>query len=754
MDWARERLTRFRVLLAVATLVCLVLFAASIGLQLFVGLTLAGLTLGGIFAISGLGIVITYRATGVFNFAHGAMAVFVAYVLWQGVQVNGIPLWFMAPLALLVVGPALGAVTDRLVFRPLSERKASTAEKLVATVGVFVLLIGTISAIWGFDTKRNPVELFGSGGLRIGSEEGLRLTLGYDQAGTLGVVVLASVLLYVLFQRSRLGLDIKAVVDRRDLAQLTSVNANRVSMVSWAIGAGFAGITGVLLAPAAAGSLNPFQLTLLVIETFAVAIVAYLASFPMAILAGLAIGIGASYLVMFSFTQPVLWAHQALDFLWPGALPEPDGLAAGVANVLDPLITSMPVVVLLVALLVSRRMADLGSDEGESFTARIARSTAGASTGVGRALVVLAIATFAFALPWIIGDDLSLFRNAHQMVALAVVFLSIVVVTGFSGHITLAQAGFAGLGALVSARAHNAGLPVILAMLVGGLACLPVGFLAGYPALKRRGLFLGLTTLAVGLVLERAVFQNLFFVGDASATTFSDPTLFGLDLGGDHAFYFYSVTVLVLLILLARNLRTGRLGRILSAMRDSDTAASAIGINLRVYKLFVFSVGAFMAGIGGSLFSQAAGTFSGFDFITLNSLLWFAVVVVAGVTSIYGALLGAFLFVLLGSMIGDEGVSTLIIGLAAVSLGKLPGGLVGVAQRMVNGSLIEGLLARVTAPAPQPTRTSRAVHLSTTDVDPSRLRPSTTAQALLRRNGSSPIGRTEDTAHSQQEVRR
>jgi branched-chain amino acid transport system permease protein len=142
-------------------------------------------------------------------------------------------------------------------------------------------------------------------------------------------------------------------------------------------------------------------------------------------------------------------------------------------------------------------------------------------------------------------------------------------------------------------------LPIIPAMLVAALMCVPIGFLAGYPALRRRGLFLALTTLAVSLVLERLVFQNFFFISGPEATNLARPTLLGLDLSSDMAFYYFGLAVVGLMILLTVNLRSGRLGRILGAMRDSENGAQSVGVSLRKYKLFIFSASAFMAGLGG-----------------------------------------------------------------------------------------------------------------------------------------------------------
>src|SRR5205807_601972 len=176
-----------------------------------------------------------------------------------------------------------------------------------------------------------------------------------------------------------------------------------------------------------------------------------------------------------------------------------------------------------------------------------------------------------------------------------------------------------------------------------GLGAVVVGLIAGYPALKRRGLFLGLTTLAIGLLTYQFVFSSNIFAGGSSGLTTHRPSLFGLSLDGERPFYWFELAWVGVLLLLARNLRSGRLGRILAAMRDSETATRSIGIDLRRYKLFIFSVSAFIAGIGGALLAQQTRVFSPFAFDPLTSLRWFLVVVVAGVGSLGGDLEGVSL---------------------------------------------------------------------------------------------------------------
>lgn len=683
---------------SIAVVALIGLLVWDLGFRLFLDLTVAGLSQGGVLALSGLGLVLTFRATGVLNFAHGAIGMFVAYVLWQLVQQWGWPVAIAAPIAIAGVGPGIGVLLDLGVFRPLERRHASMAEKLVATLGVFVLLVGLATVLWTAQTRTDPVALFPNRSIEL---FGTGVSAGIDQITTLLLAVGLTGLLLVVLRSTQLGRNMRAVVDRRELAGLAGVNANRVGAIAWALGAGLAGITGVLLAPVTFG-LDPFRLTLLVIETFAVAVIARLSSFPLAIAGGLALGLLSSYQRSISFGRLA------------EALGVSDDGAVTVANLLDPVLVNLPVFILLGALLLHRSFAESVDPP------RVARVVTGSLQPGTKATFAMSAVVALIALPWLI-EGASAFGDAHSMLALGVVFISIVTVTGYSGHITLMQAAIAGMGAFFTGRIATGtfldlpGMPIVVAMLLGALACVPVGLAAAYPALRRRGLFLGLTTLAFGLVVERYVFNSFYLNPGPTTTAIGTPNLLGLDLGGARAFYYYELVVLVAVAGLARRIATSRVGLTLAAIRDSEAGAESVGVDVRRYKLLAFSLGAFMAGLGGSLLGQRAGGFDGASFITFNSLLWFAVVVVAGVTTISGALLAAFIFTMLGTLVGDAGVSILVVGFGAVSMGYAGGGLVDVVTRALAGGRRKGpspWSSTYAGDGPAPAPTSAAVRIA------------------------------------------
>jgi branched-chain amino acid transport system permease protein len=629
-------------------------------------LALAGLGLGSIAALSGIGLLVTYRATGVFNLAHGALAVVVAYVYWQAAVPWGWPRWLAAAVAVLVVGPLLGVAAYLVVFRSLQRRAAPPAESLVATLGLFVLLVGVTTVVWGLQARRVPpvlpttrVHLPGGAGLRS------------ETLADLGVVLVTIAVLWLVTHHTRLGLDARAVVDSRALAELARVDADRVAMLGWAAGAGFAGLTGVLLAPSL--SLTPYGLTLVVLETFAVPVIARLSSLPVAVLAALVMGVGQS------------------------ELAQVHGSGRAAVTALQALQSNLFAVGLLAALLVLPRLKELGGDAGSAGVFASRDVTAVARR---RQLGRLLLAAVLLASPLVFPADV--LRDAQQVPALALVFISLVLVTGYSGQISLGHGGFAGLGALVFAR-ESERFTQLGALLLAAVAAAVLGLLTGYPAIRRRGLFLALTTFAVGAVVSRFVLQQPTFT---TGLHVSRPDLVGLHLNGDRAFYAYELAVLAAGLLVVRNLRSGRLGRALVAMRDSEEGSASVGLDLRTLKVFAFTASAALAGVGGALLCQASLSFDATTYEPVqSSLFWFTCVVVFGADSAAGAVAAAGLVVMIGALTATADAALVPVGALALLLGRLPGGVVELVRRGLLKPLLTGAAPRRSQrldPVPRP----------------------------------------------------
>jgi branched-chain amino acid transport system permease protein len=524
-----------------------------------------------------------------------------------------------------------------------------------------------VAVTWGLQARRAPT-LFPTRRISFGTA-GIRSDAFVD----LAVVLLALVVLWLVTARTRFGVEIRAVVDDRALAELSRVDADRVAGVGWAVGAAFAGLTGVLIAPQL--SLTPYGLTLVVLETFAVPVIARLRSLPVAVVAALSLGVAQSELTQLH-------------------------LGTGtVADIVQSLRSNLLAVALLVALLVLPRLREVGGDAGRA-TAFATRPARRRSRG-RRALAALA-ALLLLASPLTYPADV--LRDAQQVPALALVLVSLVVLTGYGGQISLGHGAYAGLGALFFAT-FSADIPEIPALVCGMIAAGIVGLLTGYPAIRRQGLFLALTTFAVGVVVSRFVLQEPAFT---SGVHVERPGVFGLSLAGDRTFYGFELVCLALGLLVVRNLRSGRLGRALLAMRDSEVGAQSVGLDLRRLKVFVFTVSAALAGLGGGLLAQATLSFdaNAFDPVQ-SSLFWFTAVVVFGADSASGAVAAAGLIVTVGALTSSSDAALVPVGVLALLIGRFPGGVVDVLRRF-RGLLHVPVLTPPVVDRPAPRRLSPA----------------------------------------------
>jgi ABC-type branched-subunit amino acid transport system ATPase component/branched-subunit amino acid ABC-type transport system permease component len=577
-------------------------------------LTLAGLSVGSAAALTGIGLVVTYRATGVLNFAHGAIAMVCAYVLRSCVVEWDWPLWLGATVTLFLLAPAIGVALERFVFRPLAVLGGDPAQTLVASIGVFVLLVGGAALVWGQGARDDAPEL-----------------VSEDPWGQLAVVLVLAAGVGAVTRWTRFGRELRAVVDDRQLSVLGGIDADRVAAAGWAFGAFTAGLTGVLLAPYV--RLDPYGLPLLVMEVVAVAVAARMRNLAVAVVVALGIGV----------------AQSQLTRLHPAGWGEPLLRAVG-ANLF--------VVALLVAALALPRIGT------RDALPRTATSRVPTPPGAGIVAVALFLLPLGFA-----GSDL---HTAVQVPALGVVLLSLVVVTGRGGQISLGQAAYAGLGALFTALLAAGRfpglprLPELAALAVAVVLVAPLGLLTGWPAIGRQGLALALATFAVGVGVSRFVFAQPYAT---NGLVLDRPA--GFD--GDRAYYVLELALLAGALTAAGALRRGRTGRALAAMRDHESGASAAGVQVPSLKLLAFVSGAALAALGGAMLGMGLRAFDPGAYDPVRGLLWFAAVVVLGADSTLGALAAAALLV--GLDAGTRGgVAAALIGVLAALVGRFPEG--------------------------------------------------------------------------------
>lgn len=637
-----------------------------------------GAVAGGIYALAAFGLVLTYRASGIFNFAHGAIGMLSAFVFYQLVQGGRVHLvagvydqaWQLptSVALVLVVGvlaPAFGWWLDRVLFRRL--RDAGEVVKIVATIGLLVALQGLAGVVWGQGAALTPTSIFADRVLTVG---GFRANL--EQVASVCLVLVLAVCLMAFLRFTPLGIRMRAVVDAAELAELAGVDAKRISGLSWAVGAGFAALAGILIVPFF-GSLDPLTLTLLVIAAAAAAVVGRLRSFPLTLVGGL--GIGIAQLAVQRYT---------------------DG---EIARQLRP---AIPFIVLFGVLFLPwwRRRPSEGTQPPAvppPVRALPARPRVMRAGVVG---VMLAAAPFVLGTGW------------HLYLALvpptALIFLSLVLLSGYGGLVSLCQAALAGFGAFSAAHLVSSfGVPFPIAMLAGGLAAVPLGAFLAYRAASLSPLLLGLATLAFGAVMDEVLFTSRWFAGGLVGISFERPAV----IGAPRPYYLASLGVFALFALLVHNLRRGKVGLALAGMRDSEVGLAAVGMNIPGLKFVCFCLSAFIAGLGGAMLAGATGQATPLNFLTFQSLIFLALAVVGGIGSWTGALTGALLLQLApalaersaaqrGLLAGVEldALSPLLFGLLAIALARNPHGLVELARAWA----VRVTASRKERPAPQP----------------------------------------------------
>jgi branched-chain amino acid transport system permease protein len=602
--------------------------------------TILGIVTGSIYAVAASGLVVTYTTSGIFNFAHGAMGMLAAFTYWE-LRINRD---WPAPLALIavifVLAPLLGALIERVLMRGLEG--VSQATSLVVTIGLMLGLIGVANTIWK-PRDRQLAEFFG--GQKAFTLAGV--VVNWHQITTILVAILVAVTLRLLLYRTRLGVAMRAQVDDRNLAALTGSRPARVSMLSWALGSSLAAVAGVLLAPIL--QLNVLVLTLLVINAYAAAMVGRLRSLPLTFAGALALGLAESFAVRY--------------------LPND-----GVFSNLKP---AIPTLFLFAVLLL---LPEVRLRAGGLVASAGTRNPSFVTSLVGAVALVVGA--------WFVTGlyDQAQLPRLGEALAIGIVMLSLVPLTGYAGQVSLCAMTFAGLGAFTIVKLGADGAPLAL-VAAFGLAGV-VGVLIALPALRLQGLYLALGTLAFGLFMDSVFFSDSRVFGSFGTATIPRLDIPGLDLQDDRTYVVFLAAVFGLLSMVVLALRRGRTGRRLAAMRDSPAAAATLGVNLTRLKVGVFFLSAGIAGVGGALFGGLRESAGGTDFNVLQSLPILLLAVIGGISTVTGALLGGLILSALFPAISDAypSLTELVFigtGLAGVTLGRHPHGItVAVARRV------------------------------------------------------------------------
>jgi branched-subunit amino acid ABC-type transport system permease component len=577
---------------------------------------LSGMSYGSVYALLAVGLVLTYKTSGIFNLAYGAQA-FVAGAVYYDVRVRhqwSIPLAFI--LAVLVVSPLLGILLDRGLFRYL--RTASPAAKLVTVLGLLVAIPQILKLWFG----QNPQ--YGTSGIVPHGDKAYNpfgtVFVSRDDIATIGITLLAVGGLILLFRYTALGLRMRAVVESPRMTELAGIDADRVSMASWILCSILAGLAGVLLAPLFA-AVSELNYTTLVVVAMSAAVLASLTSIPVAFLGGLGLGV----------------LGEVID----SYLPTNSVLASNLRPAL-PFIVLFLVLILSPALRNRREAADplAGVDPPPPPPAAATRSpflTKG--TRVFGVLVGAGMAYYLFfhaAANWV--------TIAIQAAILATIFLSITVITGMAGEISLCVATFAAIGACTTAQLSTRfGVAVMLAMVVGAVIAAAVGALLALPALRLGGIFLSLATYAFALFFDSVMVKFDWVGGGGLPEPAPRPTFGSIDFdASDRSFLFLCIIVLVIVSIIVIAVREGTTGRVLDALRGSEVAATSIGISATRARIVVFSLSAAIAAVGGGMMAmnEKAANITP-NLVPFQGLVFVVLVVSLGSRTVEGAIQAA-----------------------------------------------------------------------------------------------------------------
>jgi sulfate-transporting ATPase len=580
-----------------------------------------GLGAGAAYTLLAQGIVLIYRGSGIVNFAHGAMAMFAAFFCFLTlVDDHGWPVGAAIPVAVLFAA-VLGVAIQNGILRFM--RGAAPLVRLVATLGVLIVLQGLAGQkLW--DNEFHQVDQFlpthnytlhqwfGFDG-ELG-----RVVVQQDRLILLGIAIALTFALWAFTRFTRIGLAISASAENERAVAALGWSPNFLASVTWGIGGATAGLAGILLAPNAGLSLTVFTIVVTV-SALAVALIGGFSSFPLTLIGGVALGIAESEVLTYS--------SDITDFLH-------DKL--GIENGATGLQRALPFLVIVVVLVVRGKALPLRSHVLE----RLPDLGSGVVTRWFLVVVLgslLLLNTFAFDAKW----STAVFTT----LIVGVFILSIVVLTGYAGQLSLAQYAIGGLGALMASRlVGQEHWPAELAFLAGVVFAIVVGALFAIPALRTRGVNLAVVTLGLGFAVQQVVFANQYFTGDfGSVTTIGRIRVFGWDVSSaDHPDRFLVVClgVFVVAALMVTNLRRSGWGRRLIAVRNNERAAASLGISVFGAKLYAFSVAAAIAAFAGILlaFKDSTVVYGRYDpFESINTV---GNAVAGGVGWVLGAVFG------------------------------------------------------------------------------------------------------------------
>ena len=616
---------------------------AALGLDLPPVALVVGVTAGVTYGLLGIGVILVYRSNRIVNFAHGEMGAFAAAMLTVFTARFGLPYWVAFVLALLL-GASAGLFAELLVVRRL--RQAPKVMSVVATLGVGQFLLGLAAALSTVSTgltfpKPPGLPEFRVNGIPVGSASVAMLLLA--------PVLVVAITLFL--RKSRVGVGMRAAAANPDAAWMAAISPNRMSALAWAMAGAVSAFTAVLVAPRLGLTTGAAFGPSLLVRALAVAVVAGMTRIPVALGAGVVLGVLESVLQ---------WNSSGVG------------------------VVDLSLFLVVLAALALRRDESGGREREKGSWAAVTGlrplpAAVRAVPAVRRMGVVTAVVAFGIAilLPLVVSHSAS--TTLTVVIAYSVVGLSLGIVTGLGGQLSLGQFALAAVGATVSYhvafRTGNYGLSLLYAGLAAGAASLFIGL----PALRTRGMFLAVTTLAFAVMVPAWLLEQQWMLGGGVDP--GRPIVAGVALDDGKRYYVFALAVFALVLLVARNVWQGGFGRLLRAVRDNEDNARAFTVRAGLVKVQGFVLAGFLAGVGGALFGHALSRVTPGAFLTAESVSAAVLAVVGGLGVLVGPVLGALYVVGVPAFLPLDAA-----GLAATHLGALvlilylPGGLVQLAQ--------------------------------------------------------------------------
>jgi sulfate-transporting ATPase len=522
--------------------------------------------------------------------------------------------WSVAPALLcsLLLAAVIGALIHLLVMRPL--RNAAALTRVIATLGVLLVLNAAATLRYGSQLV-TVGNLFPQGVLDAKGS----ITVPEDRIWLLGLSLAVTGVLWAVGKYTRFGLATSAAAENQRAASSLGWSPDLLATVNWAVGSALAGLAGIIVS--AYAGLQVSTLTLIVIVALAAALFGGFSSYPLVLLGGLGIGVIRSELV--GVVEPRYWHQQGLE-------------------------DAVPFLIVVLVLVVRGR--------GLPLRGTVIDRLPKLGTGRIRPWVLLPALVLSVLL---VLDVFS--QNTDQTLTIslvaATVMLSVVVLTGYTGQLSLAQWAIGGMGAWIAAGlVADLHWPFLAALLAGMLGAALAGAVFALPALRTRGVNLAVITLGMGLALQSVLFSNSQYTGGYNGFAVGPQQIFGFDLDplADPSHYtLFALVVFVLVALAACNVRRGRAGRRLIAVRTNERAATSLGISVVGSKMYGFVLSAAIAGLGGIVLAfQNPYVSLGTGFDPLSSINAVALAVVGGVGHLIGPLFG--------STLQDGGVGSLI----------------------------------------------------------------------------------------------